>query len=83
MREISTEKIKIGEHVMIDGVEFVAKSDKGYHCKGCDLYNSSYCAVPCGECVMVKVEKQPAKEHGRKRRPKTRNVRSENDTERL
>ena len=59
MREISTEKIKIGEHVMIDGVEYVAKSDKGYHCKGCDLYNSSYCAVPCGECVMVKVEKQP------------------------
>ena len=62
MREISTEKIKIGEHVMIDGVEYVAKSDKGYHCKGCDLYNSSYCAVPCGDCVMVKVKEQPAKE---------------------
>lgn len=58
MREISTEKIKIGEHVMIDGVEYVAKSDNGYHCKGCDFYNSSYCAVPCGECVIVKVEKQ-------------------------
>ena len=25
MREISTEKIKIGEHVMIDGVEYVAE----------------------------------------------------------
>ena len=62
MREISTEKIKIGEHVIIDGVEYVAKSDKGYHCKGCDLYNSSYCAVPCGDCIMVKVEKQPAEE---------------------
>lgn len=27
MREISTEKIKVGEHVIIDGVEYVAEEE--------------------------------------------------------
>lgn len=62
MREISTKKIKIGEHVMIDGVEYVAKSDKGHACEGCAFHNSFYCSIPCGVCVMVKVEKQSTTE---------------------
>ena len=37
MREISTEKIEIGEHVMIDGVEYVAEEGSCDTCMtGCD-----------------------------------------------
>lgn len=63
MREISTESLKVGEHILIDGVEYVAESDKGHACEGCDLYcNSLPCPIPCGECVMVKVEKPTEEE---------------------
>ena len=60
MREISTKKIEIGEHVLIDGVEYVAE-EHGGDCASCDLYNSlhchMHCYIPCGEGVMVKVDK--------------------------
>ena len=59
MREISTEKIKIGEHVLIDGVEYLAKEGDG-----CDI-----CPVPQGDSVFCglcpigghieKVKKEP------------------------
>ena len=61
MREISTEKIKIGEHVMIDGVEYVAEEGS------CDT-----CMEACsaGTCVfglfcpvggkLTKVWKEPS-----------------------
>lgn len=59
MREISTEKIKIGEHVIIDGEEYVAKEGDG-----CDI-----CPVPQGDSVFCglcpigghieKVKKEP------------------------
>ena len=62
MREISTERIKIGEHVTIDGVEYVTKDDGG-SCRGCAFIGSGVCEhIPCRQCIMVKVEKQPAKE---------------------
>lgn len=45
MREISTEDAKVGEHIIVDGVKYVAEEcDKD--CKGCDLYH-------CGRCFMI------------------------------
>ena len=60
MREISTEKVKIGEHVLIDGVEYVAEENAGY-CKGCDLSGCGYCyLIPCINGLNLKrVKKQP------------------------
>ena len=40
MREISTEKIKIGEHVIIDGVEYVSEEGS---CGGCELDSIEDC----------------------------------------
>lgn len=62
MREISTKKIEIGEHVLIDGVEYVAKNDKGHACEGCDLLHCGHChLVPCRSGLKFKrVEKQLA-----------------------
>lgn len=63
MREISTEKIKIGEHVLIDGVEYVAeKPDLEDVCKGCAFENASEpCSsfIECNGIVFGKVEKEP------------------------
>ena len=63
MREISTEKIKIGEHVLIDGVEYVAeKADIEFPCKGCAFENEPKpCSdfFPCNGIVYVKVKKEP------------------------
>jgi len=59
MREISTEKIKVGEHVLIDGVEYVAeKSDK---CSECVFNFSGKCsAIPCFcDRIFKKVKKEP------------------------
>lgn len=63
MREISTEKIKIGEHVLIDGVEYATeKAGIGNPCEGCAFDD---CSEPCSnfiECdgiVYVKVKKEP------------------------
>ena len=40
MREISTKKIEIGEHVLIDGDEFVAEIGS---CGACEYHNYSNC----------------------------------------
>ena len=63
MREISTEKIKIGEHVLIDGVEYVAENaDLESPCKGCAFENGPKpCPnfIECDGMVFVKVKKEP------------------------
>lgn len=59
MREISTEKIKIGEHVLIDGVEYVA--EEGQSCDLCTRPEGN--SVLCGLCPiegrLAKVKKEP------------------------
>lgn len=61
MREISTKDLEVGEHVLIDGVEYVAESINDLSCEGCDINSPLHlhCCIPCGNCIMVKVEKQP------------------------
>lgn len=63
MREISTEKIKIGEHVLIDGVEYVAENaDIEFPCKGCAFENGPKpCPdfIECEGIVFGKVRKEP------------------------
>lgn len=63
MREISTEKIKIGEHVLIDGVEYVAENaELESPCKGCAFENGPKpCPdfIECDGIVFVKVKKEP------------------------
>ena len=63
MREISTEKIGIGEHVMIDGAEYVAdKADEEDVCKGCALSSAmTSCSdfIGCDGIIFKKVEKEP------------------------
>lgn len=62
MREISTKKIEIGEHVMIDGDEFVAEEHDA-NCSECAFNNSEVCSsIPCADVILKKVEKQPAEE---------------------
>lgn len=62
MREISTEDLKVGEHIIVDGVEYVAKD--GTPCDGCDLFHCGRCfLVPCrSELILKRVEKQPIEE---------------------
>ena len=63
MREISTEDMKVGEHIIVDGVEYVAEEcDKD--CKGCDLYHCGHChVVPCTVGIILKfVEKHSIEE---------------------
>lgn len=58
MREISTEKIKVGEHIIIDGVEYVVEDYDD--CSECAFHNSEKCdAVPCSGIIFNKVEKEP------------------------
>ena len=63
MREISTESLKVGEHIIVDGVEYVAKD--GTPCDGCDLFDCGRCfLVPCQDGLILKrVEKQPTETH--------------------
>ena len=60
MREISTEKIEIGEHVMINGVEYVAEEGDCASCKtGCDPGTCGGLAVFCpvgGKLTTVREE---------------------------
>lgn len=66
MREISTKKIEIGEHVLIDGVEYVAKEMKsveGIPCCRCDLNSKRNCdGVPCGGAYLKEVKKTAEKQ---------------------
>ena len=61
MREISTQKVNVGEHVIVDGVEYVAKSSNDFSCKSCDLAGCVHCyLIPCRNGLNLKrVEKQP------------------------
>lgn len=62
MREILTEKIKIGEHVLIDGVEYVAnKAHPTEPCKGCDFRNIDSCTdfIECQGIIFNEVKKEP------------------------
>jgi len=46
MREILLEEVKIGEHVLIDGVEYVA--EEAYECDMCAFSDSNKChLIPC------------------------------------
>lgn len=59
MREILTKPIEDGEHVLIDGVEYVAEHH-GNNCSGCAFYGGHDCDnIPCQSFIMRKVEKQP------------------------
>ena len=59
MREISTEKVKAGEHVIIDGVEYVAE-EYDPNCSECALHDSTKChLIPCGVVMFKRVEKEP------------------------
>lgn len=54
MIEISTKKIEIGQHVLIDGVEYVAEEDVG-SCKSCDMKGCGYCyLIPCSNGLNLK-----------------------------
>lgn len=63
MREISTEKIGIGEHVMIDGVEYVAdKAGPDDTCIGCAFFSAmTSCSdfIGCAGIIFKEVEKEP------------------------
>lgn len=62
MREISTEEIRIGEHVLIDGVEYVAnKADQSDVCKGCAFRDNEPCSdfIECHGIIFNKVKKEP------------------------
>ena len=62
MREISTKKIEIGEHVMIDGVEYVAEEHDA-NCSECAFNNSAVCSsIPCADVILKRVNKQPTEE---------------------
>ena len=59
MREISTEKIKVGENVIIDGVEYVAE-EHDLNCSECVFFNSEVCSsIPCDDVILKKVKKEP------------------------
>lgn len=57
MRELSTERIKIGEHILIDGVEYVAEEGGG--CEECPEGGAVFCGLcPIGGHI-VRVKKEP------------------------
>ena len=59
MREILTKTIELGEHIIVDGVEYVAEEDDG-SCGGCDLDHCGLCfLIPCRNGIKLKrVEEQ-------------------------
>lgn len=66
MREISTKKIEVGEHIIVDGVEYVAEKHDG-NCLQCDVACcGDWFLIPCEDGLILKrVEKQPTDEHGK------------------
>lgn len=62
MREISTEKIKVGEHILVDGEEYLAEEANGRVCDSCALGKSHKCySIPC-DCdnvIFKRIEKEP------------------------
>lgn len=59
MREISTENVKVGEHVLIDGVEYVAEEANDRVCDSCALGKSHKCyLIPCDNVILKRTEKE-------------------------
>lgn len=62
MREISTKKLKIGEHILVDGVEYVAEKEEWF-CAGCEfrrrLRGKKCYAVPCDGVVLKNIDEIP------------------------
>ena len=59
MREISTAKIIVGEHIIVDGVEYVAE-EYDANCSECAFFYSEKCSsIPCGDIILTKVEIEP------------------------
>lgn len=64
MREVSTEDIKFGEHIIINGKEYVARKGKHDECKGC-AFECEHCEyIPCGEYILKNVN-EIEEPHGR------------------
>ena len=58
MREITTESIKVGEHIIVDGVEYVTEEFDA-NCSECALHNSDKCdSVPCDGIIFKSVKKE-------------------------
>lgn len=75
IREITSEDIKIGEHILVDGEEYVAEEANGRECDLCALKGFGKCfLIPCN-CYDVifkkadKVEKEEKVEKEPKYRP--------------
>lgn len=64
MREISTEDIKFGEHIIINGKEYVARKGKHGECMGCAFEGEQCEYIPCGEYILKNVN-EIEKPHGR------------------
>lgn len=63
MREISTEPIKIGELILVDGEKYVAEEAIGKMCSLCAFHNSYKCEnIPCNGVIFKRVNKES---HGR------------------
>lgn len=57
MREIFTENLKIGEHIRIDGVEYVAEEANDRACDSCALAKSNKCyLIPCDGVILESVD---------------------------
>lgn len=63
MREIITENIKVGEHVLIDGVEYATEAYDS-NCSECALYQSGNCGfINCNGVIFKKVNKESKYRH--------------------
>ena len=60
MREISTKLFDVGEHVMIDGVEYVTEASRS-GCIGCAFRECPRCSsfIECMGIIFKKVEEEP------------------------
>lgn len=60
MREMSTKPYEVGEHVMIDGVEYVVGNEnKAGRCNGCIFKDTNCSYIPCDNIVFKKFEPEP------------------------
>ena len=56
MSEISTDKVKVGEHIIIDGEEYIAEEANDRGCYSCALNNSDKCyKVLCPNVIFKNV----------------------------
>jgi len=60
MREISTKPYEVGEHVMIDGVEYVVENgNEDGTCTGCGFRNADCHYLTCDNMIFKKLESEP------------------------